>query len=258
MDRQYYLDCIDEGKKLYVRMLGAARGLMLHLDEEIEYMVSEPHGCAEYIFNFNIPDSRAAEVIEELMADIKEKKMPGYVLISPLARPQNIVEILESKGFKINRNNGSGMAMDLDKSVIDLKIPEGVEVSPVRDEDTLAVWAEIVNKALFGFFSFERIRDMYQLKNTEFFMGYIDGKPVSTSMAIMSDAGEIAAVEWVSTLEEYRNRGAGRAVTIASIKYMYERGVKTAVLHATPSGEKIYEKVGFKGYYNCTEAIYGE
>lgn len=260
MDRQYYLDCLNESKKLYVEMLGKARGLKVHLNGEIEYLISEPHGGAEYIFNFNISADRVCDCIEELRIKIKEQKMPGYILFSPLAKPENLVEVLKSKGFCVNVNEGSGMAMDLNESVNTLKIPESIKVLTVADKETLEDWAEIVNKALFegNLFSFEQIQDMYALENTVFFIGLFEGVPVSTSIVIMSKSGEFAEVEWISTLEEYRNRGAGTAMTVASIQHAYIRGAKTAVLHARASAENLYKKVGFAAYYNCIEAFLNE
>ncbi len=50
LDKQYYLDCLDRGTRLYWHTLGKARGMSLHTGG-IEWVMSVPRGGVERIFN---------------------------------------------------------------------------------------------------------------------------------------------------------------------------------------------------------------
>lgn len=257
MDGQYYIDCINEGKCLYTRMLGCARGLKLHLGE-IAWLESEPHGGPEYIFDINLTTGNVAERAKEMITAIQQGRLPGYILISSLSQPHNLVEIFQANGFHVNQDDGSGMAMDLTGEVQDYLVPTSVQIMPVRDEKALAVWVELVNRALFGgeLISYEQYLDMYRLANVTMNLGFVDGVPAATSLVIDGDKNQLATVEQISTLPEYRCRGLGTAITTVSLQQMKRRGVKTAVMHANKAGEPIYRKIGFKSYFTLIEVFW--
>jgi GNAT superfamily N-acetyltransferase len=57
--------------------------------------------------------------------------------------------------------------------------------------------------------------------------------------------GRAGFVQWVSTDDEYRRRGASRAVMVALMAWFEERGVEVVELHATSPGEPLYRSLGF-------------
>lgn len=257
MDDQYYIDCIIEGKRLYTRMLGCARGLKLH-SGEIAWLESEPRGGVEYIFDINLTTGNVAERAKEMMAAIQQGRLPGYILISTLSQPRNLAELFQANGFHVNLDDGSGMAMDLTGAVQDYQVPAALQIMPVRDEKALAVWVELANRTLFGrdLISYEQYLDMYQLANVTMNLGFVDGVPAATSLVVDGDQNPLATVELVSTQPEYRCRGLGTAITMVSLQQMQRRGVKTAVMHATKAGEPIYRKIGFKSYFTLIEVFW--
>jgi GNAT superfamily N-acetyltransferase len=257
MDQQYYIDCIREGKRLYTEMLGRARGLRLHAGD-IGWLESDPHGGPEYIFDIDVLSPDAEQCVLDMIELIKQGAMPRYILISTISKPDNLVEIFRSRGFTVNLDDGSGMAMDLPNSLSGYQAPNPLSVLPVRDESSLATWVEIVNTALFGgeLITYEQYYDMYKLKHVAMNLGFVGDTPAATALVIYSDKTRVATVEQISTLEEYRCKGLGTAITMASLQQMYNRGVQTAVLHATKAGERIYRKIGFIDYFGVIEAIY--
>lgn len=80
--------------------------------------------------------------------------------------------------------------------------------------------------------------------DVDLFVGYLDGAPVSTSVAI-SSAGAGGVVN-VLTLEEARGRGVGTAMTWAAVQAGVARGHDTVVLQATPMGLPVYRAMGFE------------
>jgi hypothetical protein len=257
MEWQYYIDCIREGKSLYTNMLGGARCLTLH-QGDIGWLESEPHGGPEYIFDIDILTTDAEQRVYEMIERIKQGEMPRYILISTISKPDNLVDIFRSCGFEVNLDDGSGMAMDLSPALDAYKPPDSIKILPIRDEVTLAKWVKIVNEALFGgeLITFEQYQDMFKQKNVTLNLGLIDDVPAATSLIIYSNEKKVATVEQISTLQKYRGRGLGTAITMVSVQQMHAHSVETAVLHATKAGERIYKKIGFKAYFGIIEVVY--
>ncbi len=80
--------------------------------------------------------------------------------------------------------------------------------------------------------------------DVDLFVGYLEGSPVGTSVAI-SSAGAGGVVN-VLTLEEARGRGVGTALTWAAVQAGVARGHDTVVLQATPMGFPVYRAMGFE------------
>jgi predicted GNAT family acetyltransferase len=97
---------------------------------------------------------------------------------------------------------------------------------------------------------------MFKQKNVALNLGLIDDVPAATSLIIYSNEKKVATVEQISTLQKYRGRGVGTAITMVSVQQMCAHSVETAVLHATKAGERIYKKIGFKAYFRIIEVIY--
>ncbi len=76
------------------------------------------------------------------------------------------------------------------------------------------------------------------------FVGYVDSQPVATSR--LTCYGETAEITGVQTIEAFRRRGYGRAMTWAAIAEAQRRGCHTIVLTATEMGHPLYLKMGFK------------
>lgn len=57
--------------------------------------------------------------------------------------------------------------------------------------------------------------------------------------------GTAGFVQWVSTDDRYRRRGASRAVMSSLMAWFAEREVEVVELHATAPGEPLYRSLGF-------------
>ncbi|MCW5981334.1 MAG: GNAT family N-acetyltransferase [Bryobacteraceae bacterium] len=76
-------------------------------------------------------------------------------------------------------------------------------------------------------------------------LAYLDGKPVSCSATFLVD-GRLY-VGWVATLPEQRRRGyAERAMRRSLEGAARVHGWQRSVLHATPLGRPVYEKMGYR------------
>jgi ribosomal protein S18 acetylase RimI-like enzyme len=90
--------------------------------------------------------------------------------------------------------------------------------------------------------------EVLNLPDVELFVGYSEDQPASTSMLFKT--GTAAGVYWVGTLEAFRNRGFGRAITAQPLVAGKRRGCTFACLQASEMGKPVYEKMGFENPYN--------
>ncbi len=76
------------------------------------------------------------------------------------------------------------------------------------------------------------------------YVGYAGGRPVAASQLSMTDG--VAGIYYVATLEEFRGRGFGEAMTRRAIQDGADAGCDVAVLQASDMGRPIYERMGFR------------
>ena len=76
------------------------------------------------------------------------------------------------------------------------------------------------------------------------FLGFVDGVPVATSGLYVSDG--LAGVYNVATLDGYRGRGIGAAMTWAAAHAGWELGLSVSILQASRAGEPVYERMGYE------------
>lgn len=223
---------------------------------DIEWAMSDPPGGLERIFSIDLSPENAGSALDELIFMIKNNKAPSGILVTPSSKPDNIAEILSSKGFNVDYDTGSGMAMDLSPSISEIIYAKNIQIIPVEDTDTLETWGSIVSTALFEceLFSKKQFHDLLMLDNTYFYLGLLDNQPAATCMAIAD--GDIATIEMVSTLKEYRKKGLGTAVVTTTLKKLYETGIKTATLRSEKEAIDVYKCIGFTEYYKRIVASY--
>lgn len=151
------------------------------------------------------------------------------------------------------------MVADLNNSLYEVKFPEDISIKEVTDKSDLILWEDI---SFHGFEMPQRAREQYSIFVNSFnlggqspqrlFLAYLDGKPIATSLLFTNNNS--AGIYYVSTLPNYRNKGCGLRITQAAMQAALRAGYKDIILQATPSGEKIYTRAGFREY--CRAEIY--
>jgi predicted N-acetyltransferase YhbS len=79
------------------------------------------------------------------------------------------------------------------------------------------------------------------------FIADLDDKPVGTTVACIF--GPIAWIAMVLVDAEVRGQGIGKALMQHALAFLDRKGVQTVRLDATPLGQPLYEKLGFKVEY---------
>ncbi|MGG1400325.1 GNAT family N-acetyltransferase [Bacillus salipaludis] len=78
------------------------------------------------------------------------------------------------------------------------------------------------------------------------FVGYVDDTVVSTATLFYHNG--IAGIYNVATLPDFQGKGTGMEIMTALLLKAKLDGYHTAILHATPAGLRLYEKLGFIKY----------
>ena len=118
--------------------------------------------------------------------------------------------------------------------------PPGVTTELVRPEtfqDWHAgqPWGERF-RATFG-------RSMVEDASLRLVTARLDGEPVAAGAAILTR--EVVGIYAVGTVERFRGRGLGTAVTWAAIQAGVEAGCSVAILQASRMGLGVYRAMGF-------------
>jgi len=79
---------------------------------------------------------------------------------------------------------------------------------------------------------------------TQAFVAYREDRPVAGAILYVSH--DVGGVGWVGTLPEEQRRGYGAAVTWAVVHEGLRRGVRLMNLQASPMGEPVYRRMGFR------------
>jgi GNAT superfamily N-acetyltransferase len=207
-------------------------------------------GC-NVIFRSRLAPEKADKTVEYLAAKARKRNIPLQWYITQNTQPADLGKYLTAHGFT-TRGDGAGMAIDLLEMKEDGRRPANLNIVEVTDSATLKTWClitmigfgapESAANGLFEMFS----KDVELKQPAKFYLGTLDGKPVSTSMVYFG-AG-VAGIYYVVTLPEARNQGIGFAITEKPLKLAKEMGYRVGVLQASKMGEPVYRRMGFKEY----------
>lgn len=123
-----------------------------------------------------------------------------------------------------------------------------LEYRPARDAETRRAMVEI-NWQAYGMPAGGGTMDLdteaIWAKPSYGVVGYAGGKPVTCSATFLVDG--CLYVGWVATLPEHQRKGYGDAVMRRSLdEAANDHGPRRSVLHATPAGFPVYEKMGYR------------
>lgn len=83
-----------------------------------------------------------------------------------------------------------------------------------------------------------------ELPGVRLVLGLVGGEPVCTSAVVMT--GDLIGIWWVATLEAFRGRGFGEAITWAAVEAGRALGGTWAGLGASALGRPVYARMGFE------------
>jgi hypothetical protein len=158
-----------------------------------------------------------------------------------LCRSAEMVKISEPPGMAIQ------------EPIRNKDLPPTITIKPVEDKSGALDFASVVIESFqslgmpkeSGEKIFETPERMLQPYN-HLVVAYLSGRPVSSAMLIFSHS--IAGIYWVGTVNSARKMGLAEACTSLVTNEAFRRGASCVILQASPFGEPIYRRLGFKEF----------
>ena len=162
-------------------------------------------------------------------------------------------QLLKEHGF-IDVGDYPAMAVDI-ADVPSTSYGDSIHVKEIFFEsDELEQWATILTESfsyaygkrdeVFNMLKF--FQEQVQRDKCALYLAYYDGRAAACGLVLMH--GDIASLHVIATLQEFRNKRLGSAVTHALLLHAKQKGCKRAILLASALGRPVYERLGFKEY----------
>lgn len=173
--------------------------------------------------------------------------------VAPGDLPGNLGALLEERGL-VNDESELAMFLPLDR----LAASGSMRIERVRTREQLRAFAEInaanwspPDENVLAFY--ERVSDAALRDDCplRFYVGYDGDEPVASSELTLT--GPTAGIYNVSTLQAYRRRGFGTAMTAWPLIEARGEGATLGILQASAAGVSIYRRIGFETYGEIRE-----
>lgn len=203
-----------------------------------------------------IPET-AANQIQQAIDYFARANRPFSWWLNPGDQPENLGQLLMDAGLQPAETE-LAMAADLSQLQISDQPPADLQIHRVRTAAQLQDFAHIVaanwNPPDVQVLRFYELAAPLLLKPDcplWFYVGYLDSIPVASSE--LTVGGGVVGLYNICTLESYRRRGFGMALTLQPLLDARSQGHNTAILQASDAGSRIYARVGFETFGHITE-----
>lgn len=205
-------------------------------------------------FHIHLDEQECERELKTLIEGIRAGRVLSRWIITPDDMPGDIVRRLDAMGFQNISDGGTEPGMILHEYEFRPYYSQGqaLQVKRVYTREELELWVDVVNTALHGWemIDAEHYFVWVEREDIRLYLCQIDGVVVSTAATIRTE--KVASLEFVSTLEEYRRRGAGAAVCSQALAELFADGVRTVTLSGAQEALMLYKKLGFS---ECFENI---
>jgi ribosomal protein S18 acetylase RimI-like enzyme len=202
------------------------------------------------------PES-ADERIRAAIGHFAAARRPYSWWLTPGNAPPDLGQRLLDAGLQ-RADSELAMAAELTSLPATADVPDGVQIRRVRGDAELRHFAAVISSSwsppdpdVLRFYELAAPALLKEDAPLWLYVGYVDGAPVAT--AELTVGGGVAGLYNIITLEEYRRRGIGTAMTIRPLLDARDAGQRTAILQATDEGARVYRRLGFAAFGEITE-----
>jgi GNAT superfamily N-acetyltransferase len=186
---------------------------------------------------------------------------PFFWWTGPQSSPGDLDERLEATGLLDAGRDSPGMATALADIDEERARPPGVAVEPAQDDAGLQLWGRMFREAhgappaaAQAWIDAARRLGFRDLP-WDYWLARIDGEPVGLGLSLLG--GGVVGLYGIGALRAARRRGVGSALTLVPMLKAREEGYAAAILHATPDGELLYPRLGFREYCRISRFLGG-
>lgn len=256
MSEDDVIAAIERNGAEFLLAVGRAGGGAEHADAVHWIIGGSPIDYNNAIVAADLETGAADAAIIASREEMRVRGVPGTWHVGPSMTPPHLRERLLAHGFT-HAGDDVGMAMEL-TALPDLRVP-GLAVTEVLAPADLADWVATLAQGFGeGPPEAEWVGKVYSRLGYggsspwHHYLGWLDDRPVATATSFRT--GEVAGIYFVFTLPAARRRGIGAAITAAALQDARHRGACLGVLGASPLGESVYRRMGFREY--CRIGLY--
>jgi ribosomal protein S18 acetylase RimI-like enzyme len=195
--------------------------------------------------------------VREVVAHFARSKRPFAWWHSPWDQPADLGRRLEDAGLVLDETD-LAMAADLVRLRVETALPAGLRIGRARTPAALQHFAAVVaanwsppDSWVLRFYELAAPVVLTEESPLWYFVGYLEGVPVASAEVVFG--GGVAGLYSVCTLEAYRRRGFGTALTAHALLAARAAGCSHAILQASTEGAGIYARAGFEAFGEITE-----
>ncbi len=242
---------IEESLAAFPRQIGRLTGAELHDTPTLLWLATGiPIGLGNGVYRSILAPDTVDDTIEKVQEEFRRRRLPLMWQVGPSSQPEDLRQRLLAHSF-VHDEDEPGMALDILAMNEDFSLPVGLDIRLVENMSMLREWVAtwgfgVPNDTLLLFQDVHAGMGIGPNHPWRYFLGYMQGKPVATSVLFIG-AG-VTAVHDVATLPEARHKGIGTTMTLAALRDARREGYRIAILTASPYGERIYQRIGFREY----------
>ena len=232
--------------------LPEAMGAMYHSPEFVQSVTNVPMALFNSVVGAKLADTDIDAAIETVIGRCREKNVPLLWWVGPETQPADLRQRLEAHGLQLS-SDIPGMILDLAKLEGAEPLPDGVAIEEVNDLEAMPIWSHTL---VLGFGMSEELADPMNVwmsstfepdvtkRTARHYIAYVNGEPAGTATVFMG--GGVAGIYNITTLETFRRRGIGRAITLRPLLDAKAQGYRFSMLHSSVMGKPVYEKLGYE------------
>jgi GNAT superfamily N-acetyltransferase len=195
--------------------------------------------------------------VRELLGTLRGQ--PHHWFVMPTSQPPDLADtILGAGGEQVVALRG--MVMSLEELAPAPALPPGVEIRPAIEDDAVRAYARLyaqLFEAPMGSWVDNLADAEVEIRHSagDPFHRYLvveQGRPIAAGMTCRE--GELASLETLSTVPEYRNRGIGAALAVRALRDERESGARIAAVWSSPGAQRLYARLGFRPV--CTGYVF--
>jgi ribosomal protein S18 acetylase RimI-like enzyme len=216
-------------------------------------------GCDTFNFicRARLASRDARSTAADAIAHFARAGRPFSWWVGPADRPAGLGAILEALGLE-RAETELAMARPLGSLPEALPGAEDLEIRRVGTKDELDAYARLSagnwtppDPDVLTFYARAAAALLDPASPQRLYLGYLDGEPVATAEATLSD--RTVALFNIMTLPNFRGRGIGGRMTWQPLRDAREAGADLGVLQAAEAGVGLYRRLGFERFGGITE-----
>ena len=240
---------LDANKIAFGTLLSYLPYALLHADFDVYWFET---GVPNSLFNGVLQVHRQSQdllpAVTRVITHFRRRNIPFHWHVGPCSYATNLGDLLSAHGIK-HVEDEPGMYIDLHLLRAEVPVVPHFVIEEVTTIEQIHQWTRV-----WGYGGPEEVIQQWDTIYTRLlarsqgalrlFLGIMEEKPVATT-ALFFAAG-VASIEHIVTIQPFRQRKIGTAMTHMAMHEARNTGYHIGVLTASPFGINIYQRAGFK------------